>query len=123
MCQLMVLNLIHQQQHVVFHRVLVRLLLVQIYTNGLWHAIRFSHVRHFAGDTNLLHINKFPRMLNKLINYILQNLSNWLNASKITLNVRKTELVIFKPKRKKVYFEFKIRLNDKKLFQTNSVKY
>ena len=106
-----------------FHRVLVRLLLVQIYTNGLWQAIRFGHVRHFAGDTNLLHINKFPRMLNKPINYILQNLSNWLNASKITLNVRKTELVIFKPKRKKVYFEFKIRLNDKKLFQTNSVKY
>ena len=62
-------------------------------------------------------------MLNKLINYDLKNLSNWLNANKITLNVTKTELVIFKPKRKKLDFEFKIKLNGKKLFQTNSVKY
>ena len=62
-------------------------------------------------------------MLNKLINYDLKNLSNWLNANKIMLNVTKTELVIFKPKRKKLDFEFKIKLNGKKLFQTNSVKY
>ena len=38
------------------------------------------------------------------------------------LNVTKTELVIFKPKCKKLDFEFKIKLNDKKRFQTNSVK-
>ena len=50
-------------------------------------------------------------------------MSNWLNANKIMLNVTKTELVIFKPKRKKLDFEFKIKLNGKKLFQTNSVKY
>ena len=37
-------------------------------------------------------------MLNKLINYDLKNLSNWLNANRIMLNVTKTELVIFKPK-------------------------
>ena len=40
----------------------------------------------------------------KLINYDLRNLSNWFNASKIMLNVTKTELVIFKPKCKKLDF-------------------
>ena len=44
-------------------------------------------------------------MLNKLINYDLKNLSDWLNANKIMLNVTKTELVIFKPKHKKLDFE------------------
>ena len=68
-------------------------LLFLIYINDLCHAIRFCHVHHFADDTNLLHINKSPKMLNKLINYDLKNLSNWLNANKITLNVTKTELV------------------------------
>ena len=53
----------------------------------------------------------------------MKNLSNWLNDNKITLNVTKTELVIFKPKHKKLDFEFKIKSNGKKLFQTNSVKY
>ena len=79
-------------------------LLFLIYINDLCHAIRFCHVHHFADDANLLHINKSPKMLNKLINY-LKNLSNWLNANKIILNVTKTELVIFKPKYKKLDFE------------------
>ena len=55
-------------------------------------------------------------MLNKLRNYNLKNFSNWLNANKITLNVTKTELVIFKPKRKKLDFKFKFKLNGKKTF-------
>ena len=51
-------------------------LLFLIYMNDLCHAIRFCHVHHFADGTNLLHINKSPKMLNKLINYDLKNLSN-----------------------------------------------
>ena len=49
-------------------------LLFLIYINDLYHAIRFCYVHHFADDTNLLHINKSPKMLNKLINYDLKNL-------------------------------------------------
>ena len=54
-------------------------------------------------------------MLNKLINYDFRNQSDWLNVNKITLNVIKAELVIFKPKRKKLDFEFEIKFNGKKL--------
>ena len=46
------------------------------------------------------------------------NLSSWFNVNKL---ISKTEFFKFKPKRKKLDFEFK--LNGKKLFQTNSVKY
>ena len=53
----------------------------------------------------------------------MRNLSNWLHANKIKLNVTKSELVIFKPKRKKLDFEIKIKLNGKERFQTNSVKH
>ena len=35
------------------------------------------YIHHFANDTNLLHINKSPKMLNKLINYNLKNFSNF----------------------------------------------
>ena len=39
--------------------------------------------------------------MNKLINADLNHLVNWLNANKIYVNVKKTAIVIFKPKQKK----------------------
>ena len=38
----------------------------------------------------------------------MKNLTDWLNANKISLNVQKTELVIFKHQRKKLV---KLKLN------------
>ena len=63
---------------------------------------------------NLFHINESPKMLNKLINY---------DANEIALNIAKTELFILKPMHKKLEFEFKSKLNSRKLFLTNSLQY
>ena len=61
--------------------------------------------------------------LNKLVNFELENLLYWLNANKISLNVKKTELVIFKSKRKQFHGEIKLKLSHKRLFRADSVKY
>ena len=55
----------------------------------------------------------------------MKHLSVWLNANKmyISLNVQKTELVIFKQKRKMLDHEIKIKLNRKRLYPKPSVKY
>ena len=47
----------------------------------------------------------------------------WLNANKIPLNVKETDLVIFKSKRKQLDDEIKLKLSHKRLFPTDSVKY
>ena len=47
-------------------------LLFLIYINDLCHAIRFCHVHHFADDTNLIHINKSPKMLMLILFWIFQ---------------------------------------------------
>ena len=39
--------------------------------------------------------------MKKLVNADLKRLDNWLNAYQISLNVKKTELVIFQSKQKK----------------------
>ena len=44
-------------------------------------------VHHFADDTNLLNCNKSVKRMNKQVNQDLKNLTNWLNANKICLNV------------------------------------
>ena len=98
-------------------------LLFLIYINDLHVAIKHCKVHHFADDTNLLIINKSLKRLNKLLNIDLKNLTNWLNANKISLNVSKTELIIFKPKRKPLDFSMKIKLNGKILYLTDSVRY
>ena len=53
----------------------------------------------------------------------MKNLIDWLNANKISLNVQKTELVIFKHQRKKIDSKVKIKLSRKQLYPTDSVKY
>ena len=77
-------------------------LLFLIYVDDLNVAIKHCKVHHFTDDTNLLNINKSPKHLNKFINIDLKNLKKWLNANKISLNVSKTEMALFRSKRKSV---------------------
>ena len=53
----------------------------------------------------------------------LKHLVNWLNANKISLYVKKTEMVIFKSKQRKPEGDLKIKLCSKRLYPTESVKY
>ena len=53
----------------------------------------------------------------------MKNVSNWLNGNKISLNVSKTELIMFKPRIKKIDFDLKLKLNGQRLYPTKSIKY
>ena len=86
--------------------------------------ISSNQVHHFDNDTNLLCLINSIKKLNKLVNPDLKNLVNWLNANKISLNVKKkTEILIFKSKQKKFEGDLKIKLYGKRLYPTESVKY
>ena len=86
-------------------------------------ALKFCKVNLFADDTNILHFSKSVKRLNKYVNLDLKNLTYWLNANEISLNVKKTKLVISKHQRKKLDSPIKIKLNCKKLYPSKSVKY
>ena len=66
-------------------------LLFLLYINDLNQAIKFCKVHHFADDTNLLCLSNSIKKLNKLVNADLKHLVNWLNANKISLNVKKNQ--------------------------------
>ena len=74
------------------------------HTTVLWSY--YSEVNHFA-DTNPLNFNSCVKSINKQVNYELKKLSNWLKANKISLNVGKTELVLFTSSKKQldIWFE------------------
>ena len=88
-----------------------------------YQAIKFCKVQHFADDTDILHFSKSITKLNKYVNLDMKNLTVWLNANKISLNVQKTELVILKHERKNVDSEVKIKLSRKQVYPTDSIKY
>ena len=64
-----------------------------LYVNDVNQAIKFCKVHHFDDDTNLLCLSNSIKKLNKLVNADLKPLANWLNANKVSLNVKKAEMV------------------------------
>ena len=52
-----------------------------------------------------------------------KDLSQWLKANKLSLNVKKTELIIFHPKKTKLDYSVKFKLNGKILNPISTVKY
>ena len=75
-------------------------LLFLLYINDLNEAIKFCKVHHFADDTNLLYLGKSIKKLNKFVNIDFKNLVNWLNANKLSLNVKKLKWLYLNLKEK-----------------------
>ena len=98
-------------------------LLFLSYINDLNQAMKLFKVYHFPDDTNVLYLSNSIKKLNKLNNADLKHLVNWLNANKISLNIKKPKMVIFKSKQKKLEGDLKIKLCGKRLYPTESVKY
>ena len=67
-----------------------------IYINDRHYAIKFSSPFHFADDTSLLNIQNSIKEISKTLTKDLKELSIWLNANKITLNVTKSKVIFLK---------------------------
>ena len=61
-------------------------LLFLLYINDLNLAVKHCKVHHFADDANLLYTNSSIKKVNAFFNKDFKNLTNWLNANKISLN-------------------------------------
>ena len=97
-------------------------LLFLIYINDLHNAITYSKTYLFADDTNLLNINSSIKKIQSELNKDLKNLCLWLLANKISLNAAKTELIFFRRPSQNIP-EIKIKVNGKKLYPSNYIKY
>ena len=77
-------------------------LLFIVYINDLPNVIKNSLTSLFADDTCLLSSAPDIHSLEVKVNEDLQSLSAWLKANKIAINTSKTEVLLFRSKRKKV---------------------
>ena len=98
-------------------------LLFLIYINDMHKSVKHSIVHHFADDTNLLYSHKNPKILRKHMNEDLKLLYNWLCANRLSLNVSKTEFIIFRPPRTELGQRITLSLNRNKIFESTKIKY
>ena len=98
-------------------------ILFLLYINDLSNAIIYCRIYNFADDTAILYTEEDPRRLKKRVNIDLKLLLHWLKANKIHLNVAKTEVLLFKNKRKQLNFDIKIKLDGKLMRFSKETKY
>ena len=98
-------------------------LLFLIYINDMHQAINNSSTYHFADDTYLKFSSKCEKELRKKMNADLKSLFTWLCANRLSLNVAKTEFIIFKPPQKSLSTRLTLKLNGTVLYESKKIKY
>ena len=86
-------------------------------------SVKNSILHHFADDTNLLCSDANEKNLKKKMNEDLKLIYIWLCSNRLSLNVDKTEFIVFRPLRKNFEHRFTLTLNRTTLFESTKIKY
>jgi Reverse transcriptase (RNA-dependent DNA polymerase) len=99
-------------------------LLFLIYINDIVNCSKILKFILFADDTNLFHSHKDAFELMKSINIELSKLSDWFRANKLSLNVKKTNYILFGKKRLPNFDQnFELIIDGNRLERVQSTKF
>ena len=91
------------------------LLLFLLYMNNLHKEITFSKIHHFTDDTNFLYERPTLKVSNRTINYDLSRTTHWLRANRMSLDVAKIKIILFRSYRTKITKKLNFRINAPKI--------
>ncbi len=74
----------------------------------------------FADDTNLIYSHDSANEVQSVLNYELEKLNQWFEANKLSLNVKKTNYMVFNNNRNQT---FEIKINGDVIIEADVVKY
>ena len=86
-----------------------------IYINDFHLCSSLFEFHLFADDANLFYRHRNLDTLKENINSELINVHSWLYANKLSLNIEKSNFVLFHSRQKKVLTDFELTLNNKSL--------
>ena len=87
-------------------------LLFLLYVNDIQYSSNKFNFYLFAHDTNILYADKDIKSLETLVNCELRKVRNWLTANRLTLNIDKSNYVIFRAYQKRLTLKPKIVIYD-----------
>ena len=90
-------------------------LLFLLYINDLCNVSKVLDFILFADDTNIFFSHKDPIFLMELVNTELQKLSCWFQANKLSINVKKSNYIIFKTSQNRQKLDLDFSINDTKI--------
>ena len=79
-------------------------LLFLLYINDIYKSPSLFTFYLFADDTSIILANNNLKGLKTLVNRELGNVNEWLKANKLSLNIKKSNFVIFRPRQKNMPF-------------------
>ena len=98
-------------------------LLFLLYINELSQSTDILDIHLFADDSNLFYANRNLKNLENTINNELEQVSRWLSANKLSLNIGKSNFTIFHPHQKKKQFSPQLLISNKCLKEETSIQY
>jgi hypothetical protein len=97
-------------------------LLFIIYMNDLPNALQYSKSILFADDTTIFYSSENATLMFNRINNDLQLLADWFKANKLSLNIGKTNYMIFKGNNH-VIDQFTLTINDNIINKVDKIKF
>ena len=98
-------------------------LLFLLYINDLPNVSKILNFYLFADDTNIYYESNSLTELEKSVNRELDKLYLWLNVNRLSLNIDKTNYIIFHPFNKPLKQQITIKINKKAIQEKKSLKY
>ena len=98
-------------------------LLFLIYINDLPNVSEKLNFFLFADDTNIYFESDDLQSMETIINKELKQLSLWLNVNRLSLNISKTNFVIFHVFNKPLEYNVTLKMNKKAIVQKDHIKY
>ena len=82
-------------------------LLFLLHINDIGNVSNILELILFADDTNLFFSHDLYSLTN-IVNCDIGRLSQWFKANKLSINIKKSNYMIFKPRQKKIHNDFSI---------------
>ena len=98
-------------------------LLFLIYINDLCQVSNILDMILFADDTNIFYSHKDPNFLNTVVNTELDTLSSWFQANRFSINVKKSNFVIFKSAQNRQNLDFSFFIDNNKIDRVEEVMF
>ena len=98
-------------------------LLFLIYINDFHNCSKQLHFHLFADDANLFLKHKNINILESNLNNELSKVHSWLCANKLSLNINKSNFVLFHPIQRKLPKSVTLFINNQSLTEENSIRY
>ena len=93
-----------------------------LYINDLTNASSFFMPTLFADDTNLFCTGTYLKEIIRLVNEEISKIYDWVNAYKLSLNIDKTNFMLFTPKNFSHYIDY-IVINQIKIQEVKETKF